>query len=332
MFYRSKSTRESASDAGGALECTASLALVHIIPSRNGDAQPWQAHCGTYSRVRGETGQFAGITTLWSQNVAAAGSSLEQSGSVTRKGPHEHCQIRKTTTSTIVIPACPGCETFGPGLDGSHRQAVHMAGLTVFQSHRPLWVPGTYDRVFDRYAPARAARPMAESSHTHERSFSVSYHDPIVTWLKDAYTMENSIVEILEKQVDATAGLPEMQDGIRHHLEESRRHVTLVESCLDQLGENPSAIKTGMASLGGKLQGVMGAPKDSLVKFVLDDYAAEHLEIASYKALIVAAKDAGLIAIADACEGILLEEVAMAAWLDGQVQTAVREMLSEAHN
>lgn len=117
-----------------------------------------------------------------------------------------------------------------------------------------------------------------------------------------------------------------IQSGIQRHLDATRGHAETVKSCLEQLGESPSALKTGMASLGGKVQALtMGAAKDDLVKSALNDYAAEHMEIASYRALIVAAEEIGQPAIVEACQGILRDEEAMATWLEGQMPAIVLE-------
>ena len=78
------------------------------------------------------------------------------------------------------------------------------------------------------------------------------------------------------------------------------------------------------------MQGIMmGMPDDSLVKAALQDYTTEHMEIASYTALIVAARDAGLTRVAEACEGILRDEKAMADWLEIQLPLVVRTTLAQ---
>jgi len=148
----------------------------------------------------------------------------------------------------------------------------------------------------------------------------------IVSWLNDAYALENGIAEALETQVDLASDHPQIQSGIQRHLEATRGHAETVKSCLEQLGESPSALKTGMAAIGGKVQSLtMSAAKDDLVKSALNDYAAEHMEIASYKAMIVAAEEIGQPAIAQACQGILRDEEAMARWLEEQMPSIVRE-------
>jgi ferritin-like metal-binding protein YciE len=74
-----------------------------------------------------------------------------------------------------------------------------------------------------------------------------------------------------------------------------------------------------MAEVGSKVQVLMaGMAKDNLVKAALKDYATEHMEIASYRSLIIAANEAGQTAIAEACQGILQDEEAMAGWVEEQ--------------
>jgi ferritin-like metal-binding protein YciE len=158
----------------------------------------------------------------------------------------------------------------------------------------------------------------------------MTHNDLITTWLKDAYAMETAIIPVLEKQIEATADYPDVQGGIQRHLEATKRHKDSVQSCLEELGESPSGLKAGMASAGGKIQGMMAdIPADNLVKGALQDYSTEHMEIASYKALIVAADDAGLTSVAQTCRSILQDEEQMAAWLDQQLPTIVRATLAQ---
>ena len=45
-----------------------------------------------------------------------------------------------------------------------------------------------------------------------------------LAWLNDAHAMELGLVSVLEKQVEDTEGVPEMQSRIRQHLEETKQH------------------------------------------------------------------------------------------------------------
>lgn len=156
----------------------------------------------------------------------------------------------------------------------------------------------------------------------------MAQNDMLIAWLNDAHALETSIVEVLEKQVDVAADHPIVQQGIQRHLEATKGHAETVAGCLEQLGESPSGVKSAMASVGGKVQGVMsGAAKDDLVKAALQDYSTEHMEIASYRALIIAANEAGQAGIAQKCESILQDEIQMAQWLEEQMPMVVREAL-----
>lgn len=57
---------------------------------------------------------------------------------------------------------------------------------------------------------------------TMDSEMNGKQRDTLATWLKDAYAMEQGIVEILEKQIDHFDELPEAQEKIRQHLELSK--------------------------------------------------------------------------------------------------------------
>lgn len=155
----------------------------------------------------------------------------------------------------------------------------------------------------------------------------------LVAWLNDAHALEKGIVEALESQVDVAADHPEVQAGIKRHLEATKGHMESVKTCLEELGESPSTVKSGLATVTGKAQSMtMGAAKDNLVKSALNDYSTEHMEIASYKALIQAAEQLGQPSIVTACQSILKDEEAMAAWLDQQLPSLVREAVAKGEN
>ena len=148
-----------------------------------------------------------------------------------------------------------------------------------------------------------------------EHDMAEGQKDLLVSWLNDAYAMEKSLINVMEKRAkDGTH--PEVQSRYRQHLEETRRHAQMVEGCVSRLGETTSTFKNVMGTLFGKQQTLgAGLFKDEQVKNALSDYAAENLEIASYKALITAAEDYGDQEIASVCRRIMEEEQRMAEWL-----------------
>jgi ferritin-like metal-binding protein YciE len=155
-------------------------------------------------------------------------------------------------------------------------------------------------------------------------------NDLVIAWLKDAHALEEGIIKTLQEQVDVAADHPDVQQGIQQHLESTRNHAETVSSILSQMQESPSGLKEGMAAVGSKVQAMaMGSAKDDLVKIALNDYATEHMEIASYKALIVAVEAIGQPNFIPALQGILDDEIAMAGWLEQQLPLIVREAVAK---
>jgi ferritin-like metal-binding protein YciE len=115
-----------------------------------------------------------------------------------------------------------------------------------------------------------------------------------------------------------------------HPMEETRRHAELVRGCIERLGEKPSTAKSLLGQMLGAGQSVAtGMFRDEVVKNFLADFAAENFEIASYRALIAAARAVGDEETARVCEEILREE-RMAAWLTENLPRVVQETLRDA--
>lgn len=68
---------------------------------------------------------------------------------------------------------------------------------------------------------------------------------------------------------------------------------------------------------------------DEVMKGVLASYTFEHLEIASYRMLIQAAKHAGDDETKRVCEGILEQEIAMAKWLEDHMDAITEKFLEQ---
>ena len=157
-------------------------------------------------------------------------------------------------------------------------------------------------------------------------------HDParehLVEWLRDAHAMEMQAETMLKGQAGRLEHYPEVRARVERHITETQQQAREVEQCLRRLGEDTSALKdTGgkamalMQAMGGMVMG------DEVVKGALASYAFEHMEIASYTILVVAAQAAGEVEIAQACEKILREERAMADWLAEHTPSLVQQFL-----
>jgi ferritin-like metal-binding protein YciE len=144
--------------------------------------------------------------------------------------------------------------------------------------------------------------------------------DALRTWLKDAYAMEQGIVEVLERQVGQFDDMPDAQAKIRQHLELTKDHAQRVRDCVEQLGDAVSHVKAGMANVLGAAQGMSTVmANDKVVKDAMGDYAVEYFEIAAYTIIVAAAREMGHENIASVCEGIIREEQEMADWLELQL-------------
>jgi len=151
----------------------------------------------------------------------------------------------------------------------------------------------------------------------------------LIAWLNDAHGLERAIAQLLQRQAQSTDD-QEVRGRLRWHLEETDRHAEMVKRCIEQLNGTVSTTKSAVGAAAGFLQGLMGwMPDDALVKNLLADYAAEQFEIASYKALIVAAQTAGEPQIAETCQQILLDEERMAQWIDERLPHVIRSYLMD---
>jgi ferritin-like metal-binding protein YciE len=152
----------------------------------------------------------------------------------------------------------------------------------------------------------------------------------LVSWLNDAYAMEHAMIPVLENHAKDAGDDAEARSRMELHVEQTRRHAELVEGCLERLGSSTSALKKGAASVLGTLQSVAtGMFRDEAIKNALSDYATEHFEIAAYRALAEAARQAGEADIEEVCEEIRRDEEEMASWLEERIPTIVRQVAAE---
>ena len=154
--------------------------------------------------------------------------------------------------------------------------------------------------------------------------------ETLLTWLNDAFAMEEGLVETLERQAAHAKENPEVATKIQEHVEQTKKHAELVKASIERLGGSVSTVKSALGNVMGVMQGMStAATNDTLIKDALSSYAAEHFEIASYKAIKEAAnmmEDSETVAM---CESIIKEEQAMATWLDDQLPKTVQQFLQQ---
>ncbi len=159
----------------------------------------------------------------------------------------------------------------------------------------------------------------------------MSEKDVYLSWLNDAYAMEQNVEEMLERQVDQAKDYPDIQNKIQQHLDVTRSQAERVKSCIERNGGKVSALKSGMANMMGSVSGAgAGMAKDRLVKNAITDFGIEHFEAASYQSLRTAAEQLGDFQTAQICQDIIGEELGMADWLSQQISPVSQISLKQA--
>ncbi|MFD6951507.1 hypothetical protein A6A08_12190 [Nocardiopsis sp. TSRI0078] len=157
--------------------------------------------------------------------------------------------------------------------------------------------------------------------------------EQFISWLNDAYAMEKSLEETLERHAKDAEGEPEVHARITRHIDETRSQAETVKGCIESLGGSVSKVKSALSGMMGAAQGMANKPAgDTMVKNALADYAAEHFEIASYRALIESAHALGEEQIALKLTSILHQEEDMARFLEEKLPDAVRGALASAQS
>lgn len=152
----------------------------------------------------------------------------------------------------------------------------------------------------------------------------------LLAWLNDVYALEKAQIPILENHADDAERQPYVRSKDLEHLDRTKHHVKMVRKCIKLLGRKPSKAKAAIGRISGAMNSFSTDPfDDEVVRNFLADFAAENLEIASYEAIIVAARDARHDEIARICEDILEDEEEMAEWLRANLPRAVRDTLGE---
>ncbi len=136
----------------------------------------------------------------------------------------------------------------------------------------------------------------------------------LADWVKNAYSMEMSLVGVLEKQSKDAQTDTQLRGGIDRHLEATRHHVELLHDLLQRMGENTSSIQP--ANPLSALYSMMDGQPDATFKTGLMDFVTENFEVASYRALSTLAMQMGDQETAQIADRILQDELAMVRSLD----------------
>jgi ferritin-like metal-binding protein YciE len=152
-----------------------------------------------------------------------------------------------------------------------------------------------------------------------------SVQDIYITGLRNAHALENQAVQILSRQVERLENYPKLEAMMRQHIEESRTQAARIEQILERHGTSHSALKDMVTGFMGNMAALAHAPmQDEILKNTFSNFAFEHFEIASYKALLEMADAAGDGQAPQLLRMSLDEEVRMAQFIQDNLSETVR--------
>jgi len=157
-------------------------------------------------------------------------------------------------------------------------------------------------------------------------------HEIVLTWLNDAYNVENARVHVLERHAKEAKGFPDMEAKLEEHLTQTRHHADLVAGRITALGGAPSTHQDRWAGVLVPVENLFAGSTDeeSLLKNSITDDASENFEIATYRAIITVAQDTGDTDTMQVCQQILGDEQAMAHFLDERMPALVDRIVRQA--
>lgn len=150
----------------------------------------------------------------------------------------------------------------------------------------------------------------------------------LMDWLRDAHAMEMQAIKMLESQIARIENYPMLHARLRDHLDQTHDQADRLLRCIERRGGDRSTLKDAAGRLTAMVQGLGGVfVEDEVVKGAMASYTFEHFEIASYRTLISAAREAGDEETVRVCQEILDEEAEMADWLEEHLPIVTRQYL-----
>ncbi len=140
--------------------------------------------------------------------------------------------------------------------------------------------------------------------------------DVYIVGLRNQHAVEQQALELLQRQIGRLENYPELAARMREHIDETRAQWQRIEELLAAFDTSHSTAKDLAMSALGNMMALGHAPaSDEVIRNTLANYAFEHYEIASYRALLVLAESCGQTAAASPLRQSLQEEERMAQWI-----------------
>lgn len=157
---------------------------------------------------------------------------------------------------------------------------------------------------------------------------TTSANDIYITGLRNAHALEMQATQLIDRQVERLENYPEMAQMLRRHGDESREQAKRLDRILEARGSDTSSIKDFGLGLMGNIAAMTHAiAQDEVIKNSLANFAFEHFEIASYRALLVMAEAAGDHTGPEMLRQSLAEEERMAKWIGENLESTVQRYI-----
>ena len=154
-------------------------------------------------------------------------------------------------------------------------------------------------------------------------------HEIYHTGLRNMHALEQTAIELTERQVERLEHYPEMKAQLEKHHTESQEQARRLEAILQRHGTSPSAVKSTVSSVMGNVAAALHAPApDEILKNTFANFAFEHQEIAAYTSLIAMAEQIGDTAAIPSLRQSLSEEQAMAKFIEQAIVPTTQKYMS----
>ncbi len=156
-------------------------------------------------------------------------------------------------------------------------------------------------------------------------------HELYHTGLRNLHALEQTAIELTERQVERLENYPEMKARLEQHRIESQGQAQRLEAILQRHGTSPSSAKNAVSSVMGNVAAALHAPApDEILKNTFANFAFEHQEIAAYTSLIAMAQQVGDTAAVAPLQQSLAEEQAMAKFIEAAIVPTTQKYMSLA--
>ena len=156
-------------------------------------------------------------------------------------------------------------------------------------------------------------------------------HEYYHTGLRNLHALEQSALELTQRQVERLENYPEMRARLAQHHTESEEQARRLEAIMNRHGIEPSAVKNAATTVMGNVAAALHVPAtDEILKNTFANYAFEHQEIAAYTSLIAMAEAVGDTAAVAPLKQSLSEEQSMADFIGAHIVPTTTRFLELA--